>query len=84
MPRSNTIDSKGRVTIPDEIRKRLGVKTGDRVEFIAEGGRVIVRAAQGGENPFLQYKGALQTFASPKKINARVAELRDPEKRSGR
>ncbi len=29
-----TITSKGQVTIPKDVRTRLGVGTGDRVEFI--------------------------------------------------
>jgi antitoxin PrlF len=29
-----TITSKGQVTIPKDVRTRLGVDTGDRVEFV--------------------------------------------------
>jgi AbrB family looped-hinge helix DNA binding protein len=29
-----TVTSKGQITIPIDVRKRLGVETGDRVEFI--------------------------------------------------
>jgi len=29
-----TITSKGQVTIPKDVRSRLGVDTGDRVEFV--------------------------------------------------
>ena len=29
-----TITSKGQVTIPKDVRSRLGVGTGDRVEFV--------------------------------------------------
>jgi len=32
-----TITSKGQITIPKEVREALGVVTGDRVEFVAEG-----------------------------------------------
>ena len=35
MARSSTISSKGQIkTVPLEIRKRLGLKQGDRVEFV--------------------------------------------------
>ena len=34
--------SKGQITIPENIRAVLGVSTGDRVTFIAEGGTVRV------------------------------------------
>ena len=34
--------SKGQITIPLEIRKLLGIKTGDRVSFIVNGNSVIL------------------------------------------
>lgn len=34
--------AKGQVTIPKDIRAALGITTGDRVTFIAEGGTVRV------------------------------------------
>lgn len=33
MPKA-TLTSKGQVTIPASVRRRLGVKPGDRVEFV--------------------------------------------------
>lgn len=43
-----TITSKGQVTIPKDVRTRLGVDTGDRVEFveIQKGVFQIVAATQ--------------------------------------
>jgi AbrB family looped-hinge helix DNA binding protein len=43
-----TITSKGQVTIPKDVRTRLGVDTGDRVEFveIRDGVFQIVAATQ--------------------------------------
>ena len=43
-----TITSKGQVTIPKDVRTRLGVDTGDRVEFveIQEGVFQIMAATQ--------------------------------------
>lgn len=37
------IDDLGRVVIPKELRRTLGVETGDPVEFFADGEKVIVR-----------------------------------------
>ena len=37
--------AKGQITIPKNIRETLGVKTGDRVVFIVEEGRVRVEKA---------------------------------------
>ena len=37
------ITSKGQTTIPQEVRERLGLKTGDRVEFvIVDGGAMMI------------------------------------------
>ena len=39
------ITLRGQITIPAEIRKRLGVKDGDKVIFLEENGRVIMENA---------------------------------------
>jgi AbrB family looped-hinge helix DNA binding protein len=36
------ITLRGQITIPVEIRKKLGVKDGDKVIFIEENGRIIM------------------------------------------
>ena len=36
------ITSKGQVTIPQEIRKKLGIGKDDRVDFVIEGSRVVL------------------------------------------
>ncbi len=36
------ITSKGQITIPVEIRRRLGVKEGDKILFIEEAGKVYI------------------------------------------
>jgi antitoxin PrlF len=44
MPTS-TLTSKGQITLPKTIRDRLGVETGDQIDFVAnERGDVVVRA----------------------------------------
>jgi antitoxin PrlF len=62
---SSAISSEGQITVPLEIRKRLGLKTGDRVEFVVDDNRTIIRRAREPENPFLKYVGALPTFRGP-------------------
>lgn len=41
---SASLTSKGQITIPKVIRELLQVSTGDRLEFIVDGGRVLIRA----------------------------------------
>lgn len=36
------ITSKGQITIPIDIRKKLNLKEGDKVVFIVENGRVVM------------------------------------------
>ena len=83
MRRSSRISSKGQVTVPLEFRKRLGLKSGDRVEFVDDGGRTVIRPEQARENPFLKYVGAYPAFTSVREINDWVKSLRDekPEKK---
>ena len=53
-----TLTSKGQVTIPAEVRDRLGLKTGDKVDFLfGEEGAVILRSTR---TPFEEIVGALR------------------------
>lgn len=40
------LTAKNQVTIPADVRQRLGVKSGDHVAFEVDGGKVIVRKAK--------------------------------------
>lgn len=79
MSRPSTISSKGQITVPLEVRHRLGLKEGDRVEFVVEEGKTTIRPARGPANPFLKYIGALPGFATVKQINAWIRSLRERE-----
>jgi AbrB family looped-hinge helix DNA binding protein len=79
MPASSTISSKGQVTVPLEIRRRLGLKEGDRVEFLVVGGQTVLRPAGPPENPFERYIGSLPAFKNATEINQWVASLRDDD-----
>jgi len=37
-----------RITIPAEVRRRLGIEVGDRVLVEVEGDRIVIRKAAGG------------------------------------
>jgi len=76
----SVLSTKGQVTVPQQIRVRLGLRVGDSIEFTVEGDRTIIRPARRGTNPFEKYRGALGTFRGGKEeINAWVRELRDEE-----
>jgi AbrB family looped-hinge helix DNA binding protein len=81
MKNSSTISSKGQVTVPQEIRNRIGLAAGDRVEFVVENGQTIIRPFRSETNPFEKYKGVLKSFRSRKEINAWISEMRDEDKR---
>jgi len=46
--KASTVTVKGHVTIPREIRQRLGVRPGDRVRFRDAGAEVVVEKQDGG------------------------------------
>ena len=52
------LTSKGQITIPLEVRKRLGLRVGDEVDFIFEKDRTVLRPARSKENPFAKWVGA--------------------------
>jgi antitoxin PrlF len=81
MAPSSTITSKGQITVPLEIRNRLGLKKGDRVEFVVDNGRTTIRPARAPENPFVKYVGALPAYSGVDAANAWVRTLRDQEQK---
>ena len=36
------VTSKGQITIPIDIRKKLGIKEGDKILFIEEGDKIVI------------------------------------------
>ncbi len=41
---SSKISSQNQITLPVDVRKKLGVKPGDKVVFIEENDRIVVRS----------------------------------------
>lgn len=81
MKYTSTVSSKGQVTVPLGIRRRLGLRDGDRIEFVPQGELTIVRPARPAANPFAHYAGALGTFAGgAREIDAWLNDLRSPGK----
>jgi antitoxin PrlF len=79
MPGSR-ISSKGQVTIPQEVRERLGLRPGDRVEFVPEAGRYLLQPERRAANTFRDYIGAFPAFSTREEINSWVRELREDDR----
>ena len=80
MVNSSVVSTKGQVTVPKKIRSRLGLRVGDRVEFVVKGNDTIIRPARRAGNPFEKYIGAVPAFpGGVKEINAWVRSIRDEE-----
>ena len=82
---SSVVSTKGQVTVPKRIRTRLGLRVGDRVEFVVQGKDTVIRPARTAENPFEKYIGVLGPFPGGLKgINAWVRSMRDDEEKPER
>ncbi|HEY5328349.1 MAG TPA: AbrB/MazE/SpoVT family DNA-binding domain-containing protein [Acidobacteriaceae bacterium] len=51
------ISSKGQITLPMQVRERLGVGSGDQVEFFFDGERTVVKPVRPEGNPFEKWIG---------------------------
>ena len=74
------VTSKGQITIPLEIRKRLGIRRGDRVEFDTGKREMVIRPARQAGSPFDKWAGVAKgTFPGGiPEINAWIREMRGP------
>jgi AbrB family looped-hinge helix DNA binding protein len=62
----STITSKGQVTIPADIRRALGLSTGERVVFTClDDGTTVMRAKT---RSILELKGLLKVAAGKRKV----------------
>jgi AbrB family looped-hinge helix DNA binding protein len=68
------ITTKGQVTIPKEVRERLGLRPGDELEFIEEDGVYRLRKRVDPE-VFKKYRGYLKEWAG-KDSDDLVREMR--------
>ena len=69
------ITSKGQITIPAEVRKKLGLKPGDRVRFIeGENGEYILKPKAGS---IMDMEGCVPWTGKPiaiEEMNATIAK----------
>ncbi len=55
------VTSKCQITIPADIRRELGLRPGDVLEFIKDKEGIRVKK-QAGENPFEKWVGSIKDF----------------------
>ncbi len=69
------LTSKCQVTVPREVRERMGLKPGDEIEFVEKDGTFTVRRVF---NPagLLKYRGHLKHLAD-KSTDEIMAEMRE-------
>jgi len=75
---TSKISSKGQITLPREVRDSLGVGVGDRVEFVFDGERTVVKPVRDEVNPFLKFVGIAKTPPGFDGV-AWVRDMRDDE-----
>lgn len=68
-----TVTTKGQITIPAEVRRRLGLETGDRVEFVEIEDGFAIKVAN---DDVRALKGLLRTPAKPVTLAAMEAAIR--------
>jgi antitoxin PrlF len=73
-----TVTSKGQVTLPASIRKRLGLRKGSKLIFLDEEQGVRLVAGEDLEKRFALFERmAADTNLSPKRLSALVKEAKD-------
>ena len=69
------ITSKGQVTVPLPIRSEFGFTPGTDVEFVAEAGKVILRAKGKRRNPVEDWLKEATGVARGKTTTAKIMKL---------
>ena len=73
-----TVSSKGQVTLPAAIRKKLGLRKGSKLIFLEEEQGVRLVAGEDLEKRFALFESmAADTNLSPKRLSALVKEAKD-------
>jgi AbrB family looped-hinge helix DNA binding protein len=70
------ITAKGQITLPNEVRRALGVGAGDRLLFEKDGASFRVKPVR-ANSPFEKYRGIDKRLPRTRKsINRRVRAMR--------
>ncbi|WP_255192542.1 AbrB/MazE/SpoVT family DNA-binding domain-containing protein [Natronobeatus ordinarius] len=73
-----TVDSKGRVVLPQEVRERLGITPGTEVEIHEEGGKAIVEPEDDPEQIIERMENLVAQAASDRGETIPIDEEVDP------
>lgn len=76
----STVTSKGQTTIPGKIRKALGIKPGDRLEYTVDGDQATIRvhpSVRSLKGALSSKKGKAMSFAQIRKAAATAAHRRE-------
>jgi len=76
----STISAKGQITVPAEVREKLGLVPGTAVQFELREGGVLMRKGGPGPHPVDRVFGRLRL---PKSVDALVDEMRGPRPAAG-
>jgi AbrB family looped-hinge helix DNA binding protein len=75
---SSTLSSKCQITVPAQVRQRLGLKAGDRVRFVFDGEQTVLQPLRETNNVFAQYIGVAKATPGFDSV-AWVRAMRDGE-----
>jgi antitoxin PrlF len=77
--RTATLTSKGQITVPIDVRRRLGLRQGDRVAFDVEDGTAVMRPLPPDTDGFTAYAGALASLPDEAAVHDWLHDLRDDD-----
>ena len=69
------VTSKGQVTIPRDIRKKLGIAAHSEVEFVIEGNTVVLRPTEGATSKGRRVVESLRGRATVKMTTDEIMAL---------
>lgn len=70
-----SVTSKGQVTIPKEVRQRLGIRAGSRIEFAVVGDHIEMRVSSAPTEPAESGFGMLKSNRAPVPVDFDSASL---------
>ena len=79
-----TVDSKGRIVLPQEVRERLGITPGTEVEIHADDGRAVVEPEDDPDRIVERMDRLVEEAASERGDTAPLDEGADPAGRRHR